>query len=94
MFEKKIFRSDMIRCALCTDAPCTDACGKLDAAALLRSIWFDNEKGAASRLSAKFPCADCAAPCEAACVRAGEVPISSPRSCDLTFFPVSSRIRA
>ena len=75
MFEKKIFRSDMIRCALCTDAPCTDACGKLDAAALLRSIWFDNEKGAASRLSAKFPCAACAAPCEAACVRAGEVPI-------------------
>ena len=75
MFEKKIFRSDMIRCALCTDAPCTDACGKLDAAALLRSIWFDNEKGAASRLPEGSPCTDCAAPCEAACVRAGEVPI-------------------
>ena len=75
MFERKIFRSDMIRCALCADAPCTGACGRLDAAALLRSIWFGNEKGAASRLPGENPCIGCAAPCEAACVRAGEVPI-------------------
>ncbi len=75
MFERRIFRSDMIRCALCSDAPCTRACGRLDAAAFLRSIWFDNEKGAASRLPEENPCAACAAPCEAACVRPGEVPI-------------------
>ena len=75
MFERKIFRSDMIRCALCADAPCTGACGRLDPAALLQSIWFDNEKGAASRLPEQNPCTSCAAPCETACVRAGEVSI-------------------
>ena len=47
MFEKKIYRSDMINCLLCRDAPCTAACESLDPASLLRSIWFDNEKAAA-----------------------------------------------
>ena len=41
VYEKAIRRADMIRCALCEDAPCSAACGKLDAAGLLRSIWFD-----------------------------------------------------
>ena len=75
MFEKKLFRSDMIRCALCDDAPCTKACGRLDPAGLLRSIWFDNEKTAAARLADTCPCVDCAAVCEDACVRAREVPV-------------------
>ena len=75
MFERILLRSDMLRCALCQDAPCTAACGRLDVAALLRSIWFDNEKAAASRLPELNPCAACSAPCEAACVRAREVPI-------------------
>ena len=75
MFERKLYRSDMLRCALCADAPCTSACGKLDAASLLRSVWFDDEKAAASRFPAENPCVGCAAPCEAACVRAPEVPI-------------------
>ena len=75
MFEKTLYRSDMLRCVLCQDAPCSSACGALDCAALLRSIWFDNEKGAAGRLPALNPCADCPAPCEAACLRAHEVPI-------------------
>ena len=44
MFERKLFRSDMLKCALCSDAPCSTACGKLNCAALLRSIWFDDEK--------------------------------------------------
>lgn len=26
MFAKKIHRSDMIRCVLCADAPCSKAC--------------------------------------------------------------------
>ena len=42
LFEKEIRRSDMIRCVLCLDAPCTAACGKLPVAELLRSVWFDN----------------------------------------------------
>ena len=67
----------MLRCVLCQDAPCSKACGKLDAAGLLRSIWFDDEKAAAARLPADDLCADCPAPCEAACVRPHEVPIRS-----------------
>ncbi len=75
MFERRILRSDMLKCTLCHDAPCTASCGKLDVASMLRSIWFDDEKAAASRLSGENPCAECPAPCEAACVRSGEVPI-------------------
>ena len=75
MFDRKLCRADMLRCALCHDAPCTAACGRIDPAALLRSVWFDNEKGAAAVLPAENPCFSCPAPCESACVRPGEVPI-------------------
>ena len=70
-----IVRSDMIRCALCADAPCSAACSKLDPANLLRSIWFCNEQTAAQRLPQINPCLTCPAPCERMCVLAGEVPI-------------------
>ncbi len=75
LFERKIQRTDMLRCALCLDAPCSKACGELDPAALLRSVWFDNEKTAALRFPGSNACAVCDAPCESACVRAHEVPI-------------------
>ena len=75
MFDKKLFRSDMLKCALCQEAPCTAACGKLDPAGLLRSIWFDNEKTAAARLPDPGPCSICPAPCEAACIRPHQVPV-------------------
>lgn len=45
------------------------------AAELLRSIWFDNEKGAAYRLPAEDRCQDCDTPCETACAQPGEVPL-------------------
>ena len=77
MMLKQLHRSDMIRCALCYDAPCTAACGKIDPARLLRSIWFNNERCAAARLPEINPCAGCDAPCEKACVRSGEVDIRS-----------------
>ena len=73
--EPTIRRSDMIRCALCADAPCDAACGKLPVSGLLRSAWFRNEQGAAFRLPRTNPCLDCDAPCARACVRPGEVPI-------------------
>ena len=37
LLERMIRRSDMIRCALCSDAPCTAACGSCDPAGILRS---------------------------------------------------------
>ena len=75
LFERTIGRRDMIRCTLCLDAPCAAACGQLDPATLLRSVWFDDEKVAAARLPNQNLCRTCHAPCENACVRPGEVPI-------------------
>ena len=48
LFERTILREDLIRCALCEDAPCTAACGQLPVAKILRSVWFDDEKVAAA----------------------------------------------
>lgn len=77
-FERVIKRSDMISCVLCHDAPCSKACPcGVDPAKKLRAVWFDNEKGAAVSLPGNFPCRDCSAPCEKACLRSGEVPIRS-----------------
>ncbi len=73
--EPIITRADMIRCALCADAPCDAACEKLRPAEALRSLWFRNEQTAALRLPEVNPCLTCPAPCERACVRAHEVPI-------------------
>ena len=73
--EPLISRSDMIRCALCADAPCSAACDKLDPAGLLRSVWFNNEQGAALSLPEQNPCLVCSAPCQRNCVQQGEVPI-------------------
>ena len=70
-----IARADMIRCVLCKNAPCDDACGKLKTAELLRNIWFGNEQTAAQHLPEENPCLTCKAPCEQSCVRPGEVPI-------------------
>ena len=73
--EPLISRSDMIRCVLCRNAPCDAACEKLAPSGMLRSIWFRNEQTAALRLPEKNPCLVCSAPCERACVRAGDVPV-------------------
>ena len=70
-----IDRSDMIRCALCSDAPCDHACEKLDPSGILRSIWFSNEQAAAQRLPEENPCITCTTPCERFCVRPTEVGI-------------------
>lgn len=70
-----ISRTDMIRCALCLDAPCDKACEKVKPAGLLRSVWFQNEQTAVQRLPEENPCLTCPALCEHACVRPGEVPV-------------------
>lgn len=74
-YERIIRREDMLGCALCQDAPCTNACPKIDCAKALRSIWFDNEDCAAAALPAENPCLGCDAPCEKACVKKAAVPI-------------------
>ena len=77
MFKRKVYRPDMLCCVLCSDAPCSKACDRIDVAALLRSIWFDNERAAASRFPAANPCAGCFSPCEEACVRPHQIPIKT-----------------
>ena len=74
-YIRQIERKEMLDCALCENAPCTQACGKVDCGSALRSIWFDNEDGAAAKLPKNLPCADCAAPCEDACIRRGKVAV-------------------
>ena len=76
-FSPLLGRKDMLGCVLCKDAPCTASCGRVDVAALLRSIWFDNEVSAATKLSKSFLCHECAAPCESACLAPEKVSIRS-----------------
>ena len=75
LYKREINRKDMISCVLCSDAPCSAACPKMDIAGLLRNVWFDNEDIAALRLSEEDPCVSCDRPCENACVNKGQVPI-------------------
>ena len=73
--HKKIFRNDMIRCSLCKDAPCNEACQAIKPSDVLRSIWFNNERYIASVMPDVNPCINCDAPCVKNCIRSGEVDI-------------------
>ena len=75
LIKPVIKRSDMISCALCKEAPCSDACPAMDPARALCGIWFDNQDVAALKLPEKDVCSGCDAPCEKACVNSENVPI-------------------
>ena len=61
-------QSEISRCLLCKDAPCSAACpAGLDPAKRIRSLYFQNMHGAVN-LSGQHPCETCPAPCEKACV--------------------------
>ena len=54
-------------CLLCHQAACSKACGKLDPARILRSLYFENQTGALSLLAEAEGCENCEGRCEAAC---------------------------
>ena len=58
------------RCLLCLEPSCTGVCPQgIDAGRILRALDFENDTGAKRRLPEWDYCADCDAPCEAACRR-------------------------
>ena len=68
-YEKIKRKSEAGRCLLCQVTPCSDACPKgLAAAAIVRSVRFENETGAARKLNG-ISCKGCSAPCVDACIR-------------------------
>ena len=75
MNNTAIKRKDMAACALCLDAPCTNACGRTDPGKLLLSIWLGDQEAASLRLPEKSLCTGCDAPCEKACIMSGRVPV-------------------
>lgn len=61
-------KDEAARCLLCAEAKCTQACPKAqEPARALRAIYLDNTKNAGKYLDKKL-CADCAAPCQEACI--------------------------
>ena len=67
-FYPLVDTSELNRCLLCIDAPCTKACRKgLPVGDMLRSLYFRNVMGALGKAKGEF-CEGCDAPCEKACL--------------------------
>ena len=68
VIEKYIDESEISRCLLCADAPCTKACPQHAAVdRILRALFFENMTGVAGMMDT-VDCTYCNAPCEKACV--------------------------
>ena len=69
-YEAIKLKNETSRCLLCHDAPCTKACEKgFEAAAIIRSVRFENMTGAARKLGRLSSCQECSAPCMESCRR-------------------------
>lgn len=69
-FEDIKIKNETSRCLLCHNAPCSKACPKgIAVSDVIRSVRFDNETGAAKKLSGVNPCENCSVPCLEACNR-------------------------
>lgn len=63
-----LYESEIKRCLLCNDAPCSKACpDKLDPAKRIRSLYFNNEYSAIKDLPDTY-CSSCSNECEKACL--------------------------
>ena len=69
-------KSEVSRCLLCLDPPCTGVCPQhADIGTILKSLYFKNFIGAVNRLNCD--CTYCNAPCEKACVQSDtRLPVS------------------
>ena len=66
-YIKTFDKSEVSKCMLCYDPPCTDACPQhAEVGNILRTLYFRNYIGAVKMLNAD--CTYCNAPCEKACV--------------------------
>ena len=60
--------SEVNRCILCLDAPCTKFCDKkIEPDKIIRSLYFENDYGVIDNLKL-YPCENCSGPCEKNCV--------------------------
>ncbi len=75
MSKRKMNTVAMAACLLCDEAKCGAACPHFDPSRALRSLWFDNEKGARAAIPDSIPCAECNAPCAEACPQRGKIDI-------------------
>ena len=66
---------DIIKCLMCYDAPCKNACQNgVDPAKILRSIRFANYKGALN--NSNSACINCDGPCQKACIMGDDLKLS------------------
>ena len=66
--------SQVSRCLLCHDAPCTRVCPGTDPARILRALRFENDLGAAQLLPDDDICSTCGSVCVTTCPTKTPIP--------------------
>lgn len=68
-YELITIKSESNRCLLCQDALCNSCPKGLAVSDIIRSLRFENYRGAEEKLNSRDVCANCDAPCEKNCIR-------------------------